>query len=879
MTRLPEKILFFLNWWAVHAPKRLYAIGKRAVVLINNNISFTLNLRLLFTPIFGDYTKTGRIIGFIFRLTSVSASLIFLLILWIVSLLLPIIWWILPFFGAFYFKLWIIPLIIFAFLIFFVAKENTPAKKVKEVSENNPEKTFRPTAYHYLMRLRSEAASCIPALLKEPQIKYLLEKAELMNEVVCKTNGNSQFCQITKDFPQALSSVKSINTENLAKTAYNYAKSNQSRYIELEHIFLAVLDNIPEIENILSTVNSKLEYVERTSEWLVSEREAAAKRYFWQEDYQLPLMGGIGKTMTGRVTPILDSYSEDFTKQVKNGRLKKIIGREEEIKKVAEILSSSARNVLLIGEPGSGKTSIVRGLSHKIVGGVQYPALKFKRLVSMDTGSLIAGTKSAGDISDRINRIFDEVKKSGDIIVFIDEIHSLVTASTDSGSEASNIFSLLEKQLQSNIQFIGATNVENYRKYIEPNGAFSRLFERVDIPESPPQDTLEILKFVTKHTENENHISVTYPALLKIIELSEKLIHERVLPDKAIDILNRTASAVTHAHKYLTSEDVAREISHVTHIPVTTITLNESEKLLRIEDELREHVIGQDEAIIQIGAALKRARAGIRNEKKPIASFLFVGTTGVGKTETAKALARVYFDDEKAMIRLDMSEYQQDDSINRLIGTPNGQSKGILTEAVRTKPFALILLDEIEKANPNILLTFLQVLDDGRLTDSSGRVIDFTNTIIIATSNVGTRGIQEISARGGAFDEMSASAMKEIQNRFAPEFLNRFNGIIVYKPLDKDSVTQIANLMLNKVKKMAVEKRINVSFKMELVTELVKQGYNPEWGARPLARVIENTVETYLAMKLLANEIKMGDTIELGLEAINGKSPNQTGQM
>jgi ATP-dependent Clp protease ATP-binding subunit ClpC len=462
----------------------------------------------------------------------------------------------------------------------------------------------------------------------------------------------------------------------------------------------------------------------------------------------------------------------------------------------------------------------------------------------------------------------DEVKNSGDIILFIDEIHNLIAAA-NSENEGSNIFSLLEPHIKGNIQFIGATNIQNYRKHIEPNGSFARLFELIEITQATKEDTIEILKYRAKYFERDYHITITYPALIKVIDLSEKLIHERVLPDKALDILNRTASSKANTNKYLTSEDISIEISEVTHVPVATIDENESKKLLGIEAQLKKRVIGQDDAIKKVAASLKRARVGIRNEKKPIASFLFVGTTGVGKTETAKALAREYFGDEKVMIRLDMSEYQQADSINRLIGTPDGKSLGILTEAVRAKPFSLILLDEIEKAYSNILHAFLQVLDDGRLTDSTGRVIDFTNTIIIATSNVGTKEIQGISAGNGTFEEIQTKAMAAVREKFAPEFLNRFNGIIVYKPLELNSVNKIAELMLESVRKTANDKGIKVDFKPELISELVKRGFNIEWGARPLARVIEDSVESFLATKILSKEIKKGDTLSIGTEVFD----------
>ena len=838
MLQLPEKLLAFGKWWIWNAPKHLFKLSQVILILLNNEFSFTLNLRLMFTPLFGDYTFMGRFIGFIFRFIEIIFGSLILLILWILSFFIPVVWWLLPILILIKIKLLLLPITLVVFLVWLVAQKNTPEKRVQEVSQNKLASCFRPKALTYTNQPEK--------LYQDPTILLILKKAELLTDTLITELAHA-----------------AIQKAEVIKKAYDYAVSHKTRYVEPEHVFLAVLATHHNIDNVLSTYGGALETLEQTIKWVVAKREDLAKVYFWQKDYEKPIMGGIGKGMTGRVTPALNSVSEDFTRKVKKGLIKKIIGREQEIKEIADILSGSKVNVLIIGEPGSGKTSIVKGIAYKIVRGTEYKSLKFKRIVSLDIGAMLAGTKSPGDVAAKLNKIIEEIDASNDIILFIDEIHNLV-------SEEANIFSILEPHLASDkIQFIGATSIENYRKHIEPNGSFARLFQLVEIPQAGKEDTLEILKYVACEYERDYKIVISLPALKKVIELSEKLVHERVLPDKAIDILNRTAVSISKATKFVTAEDIAKEISEMTHVPVTAVTQDESQKLLNIEKELAKRVIGQDDAINQVGAALKRARVGIRNENKPIASFLFVGTTGVGKTETAKALAQTYFGDSKAMIRLDMSEYQQADSINRLIGSPDGASKGILTEAVRSKPFSLILLDEIEKAYSNVLLTFLQVLDDGRITDSTGRVIDFDNTIIIATSNVGTRAIQEIAGQGGTFDQMQEATMKEVRTHFAPEFLNRFNGIIVFKPLNIDSVRKICNLMLGSVRQLAENKGIKINFKPELVDELIKRGYNPEWGARPLARTIENSVESYLAVKLLANGIKQGDSLELGLEVFS----------
>lgn len=851
--QLPMKpITNFFKWYLIQTPKYLFILGKKITYIVNDQFAFTLNLRLIFTPLFGDYTGIGRFIGFVVRSIEIAIGILFVGFLYVVSFLVPLFWWLLPFILldtklGIYFSL---PIIFGLYILNVFLKRNIPEKKTSYVEAKNILDCFRPTTLRLHKQLLKDCPKAMQKLLAIPSIQYILQKSEL----------NST------DFQTKLATCPLIKSQNIDTTAWEYAKKHNSRYIEIEHIFLAYISLINGLDTFLSSYNTTLKTIENTTEWVISYRESLAKLYFWQEDYHTPEITGVGRGMTGRVTPNLDQVSQDITNQVKKGYLEPIIGRETEIKEMANILSSSKVNLLIIGEPGSGKTSVVKGIAFKIVYGTDFKALQFKRIVSLETGALIAGTKSAGDLAQKIKIIMDEVEASGDIILFIDEIHTL--ASTENNAtDSSSVFSIIEPHLASGrIQFIGATNIANYRKYIEPNGSFSRLFQIYELPQASKADTLEILKKVAHDFERDNKVLITYPALEKAVDLSEKLIHERVLPDKAIDILSRTVAQVSATTKTVTGEDIAKQISEQTHVPVSSISADETRKLLNIETDMKKRVIGQDEAINQIGSAIKRSRVGIRNQNKPIASFLFVGTTGVGKTETAKALAKTYFGDVKTMIRLDMSEYQQIDAIDKLIGTPDGSRKGSLTEAVRTRPFSLILLDEIEKAHSNILLTFLQVLDDGRLTDTTGRVIDFTNSIIIATSNVGTKSIQKLSEGGGAFEEIKALVMNDVREHFAPEFLNRFTGIIVFKPLSIEGAKQIALLMLESVKTMCLEKSIKVSFTDELVTELVKRGYNPEWGARPLARVIEDSVETYIATKLLNGEFKSGQEVELGVE-------------
>ncbi len=844
----------FLYWWLVKAPKIIFVTGKRFLTLLNNYISFTLNVRLIFTPLFGDYTLIGRLIGVTIRIFQIAFGLIFMAIISFVALLLPLLWFTVPIVLFKFIGFWTLLVFLALYLCWAVVTQDTPRKKITQVNDKDLTdylNSFRPVSKNLVELLNRSFPVGVKILMEQPKTQYVLLDDELDKEGVAE---------------KLLKSPR-FDTEKIGIQAYQIAVKQKTRYVEPEHIFLAFISNVQKPETLLSTYGTSLDELGKTVEWVVAEREHLSKRYLWQEDCELLFVGGIGKGMTGRVTPLLDSISEDYTRKVLSGRIEKIVDRETEIKKIADLLSSTRENILIIGEPGSGKTAIVRGIAYKIIEGTGYASLKNRRIVSLDIGSLIAGAKTAGDISAKLNKALEEIRNSGDIILFIDEIHNLVASAGDKNAETSTIYAILEPHIVADrIQFIGATSIPNYRKFIEPNGAFARLFNIIEIKETSKEDTMKILKARARRAKSKLNVTVTYPALLKTIELCEKLIHERVMPDKALDVLNRAISGFAQTSKVVNSACIAREVSEMTNIPSELITQGEAEKVLNIEDAMEKMVIGQDHAVRQIGAALKRARAGVRNEEKPIASFLFVGTTGVGKTQTAKALAKSYFGDQNAMIRIDMSEYQQADSINRLLGNPDGSSKGLLTEAVRTKPFSLILLDEIEKAHPNILLTFLQVLDDGRLTDSSGTLVSFNNSIIIATSNVGTRSIQQIFEKGGTLDEMDTVVKKEVREKFAPEFLNRFTGIIVFNPLTIDNVRKICLMLLETIKGIAKEKGVNLSFKPQLVDELIKRGYSPEWGARPLARVIEDTVESYIATKILKNQIKPGDEINLGTE-------------
>ena len=853
MKKLPEILVEPLVWIFFKIPEKLIKLFFRLLVLVNHAVSFTLNIKLLFIPLFGDYTFAGRIIGFVFRVGQILVGFVCVLGLLTTVIVSPICWYLLPLFLIKYFG-YVSLLIYFGlYVLLLFLLWDRPLRKIKNVKSSDILASFKPEAFSYIKEVKK--SNSLNTFLRNSKIQFLLKKLELNKP----------------DFEKAVAEVPSFKIWKLSKRAFDLAKADDIRYVEVEHVFYAFLKLFGNVDDILMSFGVSIEDVVETINWIVVERGRLSKIFFWQEDYSVERLGGFSRGMTGRVTPNLDSVSTDFTRLAKKGLIRGIIAHQKEISEICTLLSGASKvNVMVVGPPGSGKTSIVKGIAESIIEGTEFKEVANKRIVSVETGALVSGAKNSGDIAQKFQKIMDEVTKSGDIILFFDEVHNLVSGVSNDATDVSSIYSILEPYLSTGkIQVIAATNRRTFRKYVEPNGAFARLFHIVDIEPSTGEETEDILKHLSFGIERTEKLLVTFLAVKKIVRLSQDLIQERVFPDKAVAVLNRCVSVASQEGIDVTAELTSRIISEMTHIPVTEIGVDESEKLIHLEEEMRKKIIGQDKAVEQVAKALKRARVGIRDENKPIASFLFVGTTGVGKTETAKTLSEVYFGSEEKMIRLDMSEYQQEDSMNRLLGSPDGSTLGVLTEAVRANPFNVVLLDEIEKASPTILLTFLQVLDDGRLTDSSGNTVNFVHTIIICTSNVGTRELQLVSARKGTFSEMEEIVLKKVHEHFAPEFLNRFTGIIVFNPLSKEDVKKIASILLKKVEKIAEDKDIKITFTEGLLEGLVERGYNAEMGARPLARVIEDKVETYLADKILTKEIKKGDTVELGEEIFN----------
>ena len=647
-----------------------------------------------------------------------------------------------------------------------------------------------------------------------------------------------------------------------------------------------------------------------------------------------------GKRANAELTPTLDQYSRDLTRMAANGELDPVIGREKEIDRVIQILSRRGKNnPCLIGEPGVGKTAIAEGLAECIVSGLVPETVAGKRVVTLDLSGMVAGSKYRGEFEERIKRVIREVILAGNILLFLDELHTIIGAGGAEGAiDASNI--LKPSLARGEIQLIGATTIEEYRKYIEKDAALERRFQPVNIEEPSAEQTVRILKGLRPQYEAHHHVTITDEGIAAAVTLSTRYINDRFLPDKAIDLMDEAAARVRltgfktpeqisgyetkirsleqeleqalirqefeHAseikcekeelekkyekavkkyhkdanRKQLTvgENQIAAVVAEWTKIPVSKLTEDEAARLKKLEKTLHKRVVGQEEAVSAVARAVRRGRVGLKDAGRPIGSFLFLGPTGVGKTEISKALAEAMFGDESAMIRVDMSEYMEKHSVSKMIGSPPGyvgyEEGGQLSEKVRRNPYSVILFDEIEKAHPDVFNVLLQVLDDGHITDAQGRKVDFKNTIIIMTSNAGAQSIVEPKNLGFAsaesekhtYERMKNGVMEEVKRIFKPEFLNRIDDIIVFRTLNKDDMKQIVTLMTRSLVKRCKEQMdITLNIRDSVKKYIVEKAYDPKYGARPLRRMIQTKIEDTLAEEILSGNIKGGDVVDAGI--------------
>jgi ATP-dependent Clp protease ATP-binding subunit ClpC len=643
--------------------------------------------------------------------------------------------------------------------------------------------------------------------------------------------------------------------------AYRDASDGKRQTVTAMEIFSQVFLASPVLQELLDGLGYPAPQVVHVAEWIRLQDKLREDHARFVRLASLKPGDVMNRSMTARATPLLDRFSEDLTIAARNGHLSPLVGRDGEMEELLRAIESGRRSVILVGEPGTGKHALVEGLARRMVEEDVPEELFDRRLVSLDVPQIIgAGDPSLA--SERLFAVLEEVALSGNIILVLHGIDSLET-STGALDLATAFATELEK---GHFIAIGTTSPRAYVERLERRPLGARM-TRVDVGEMSQDDSIRVAMAKSLGIEYRNQVFFSYAAIEKAVTLSSRYMHDRSLPASALDALRESAVLARKArgeHTFVSAEDVARVIHDKTNVPVEQVTQDESSKLLALEEKLHGRVVGQEAAVTAVAQAMRRARAELREGKRPIANFLFMGPTGVGKTETAKALAAEYFGSEKAMIRLDMSEYQEAGSASRMIGEDNDERGGVLTEAVRKNPFSIVLLDEMEKAHPDILNLFLQVMDDGRLTDGAGRTIDFTNVVLIATSNAGTAYIQDEVKKGTDVEQIKTALMeRELKGTFRPEFLNRFDAIIVFKPLSMDDVVQIAWLLLNSVGAQLDTKGIHWRAEDAAVEKLAQLGFDPSFGARPLRRVIQDRVDNLLADLILRKAVNRRDTVVL----------------
>ncbi|MDO1450300.1 ATP-dependent Clp protease ATP-binding subunit [Rhodocytophaga aerolata] len=825
------------------------------------------------------------------------------------------------------------------------------SNRVKEVISLSREEALRLGhdyigTEHLLLGMIREGEGVAVGLLK----KLGISLDELRTSIEQATKGTA-----TNNVKNLANIPLTRQSEKVLKITYLEAKIFKSQLIGTEHLLLSILrdeDNIA--TQILAKFDINYEVIKELLEYHSHNPMSGPDTDDNDED-NARMFGsgsGSGKESSGKNpseksrTPVLDNFGRDLTKLAEIGKLDPIVGREKEIERVAQILSRRKKNnPILIGEPGVGKTAIAEGLALRIIHKKVSRVLFGKRVVTLDLASLVAGTKYRGQFEERMKAVMNELEKSPEVILFIDELHTIVGAGGASGSlDASNMFK--PALARGDIQCIGATTLDEYRQYIEKDGALARRFQIVMVDATSPEETIEILTNIKEKYEDHHHVIYSPEAIEACVKLSDRYISDRFLPDKAIDVMDEAGARVhinnitvpddilkleeqienikkeknqvvksqkyeeaaqlrdkekrlleqldraknaweedTKQRRYnVQEENIAEVIAMMTGIPTKRVAQNEGNKLLEMGNELKGKVIGQDDAISKLVKAIQRTRVGLKDPKKPIGSFVFLGPTGVGKTELAKVLATYLFDKEDALVRIDMSEYMEKFSVSRLVGAPPGyvgyEEGGQLTEKIRRKPYSVILLDEIEKAHPDVFNLLLQVLDDGILTDGLGRRVDFRNTIIIMTSNIGVRDLKDFGAGIGfstraksenSDDLMKSTIANALRKAFSPEFLNRLDDVIVFNSLQREHIHKIIDLTLGKL----FNRLTALGYRIELTEKakdfLSEKGFDPQYGARPLNRAIQKYLEDPVAEEILKGEVSEGDTI---LADHDGKSEN-----
>lgn len=703
--------------------------------------------------------------------------------------------------------------------------------------------------------------------------KYMLLRAGFGIEKDLSGMISEAILEIAKTDEQKSQLVLDQDSLAVLEAAKQNAILHKRDYVSVGDILIGLIQKSNIFKEMMFEIKVEEKDMQRVVEWyeLLLSYRSRYERPMWERE----ISGGIGRDWSFGYTPTLNQFARNINQEIENSGEVHVYGRSGEINEIERILAKSSQsNALLIGEHGIGKKTVVRGFVSRIVFSKVLPVLKYKQVFQVDTGALLSGSSDPGEIATRVTRIFNEAIRAGNIILFFDNFHALFSSKQGVGQV--DVSEVIMPYLQGTINVIGTTTIKDYHKNIEANPGVAQALDKIIVTEPNADETLQVLEEMVPIIENRNDVFWPYQSLREVVRVASRYIQNVPFPQKAIKIVDEVSVEIAKSdRKVVLAKDVDELMGKKLEVPVTQAEGKEAEKLLHLEEFLHMRVIGQNEAILAIAGAMRRARSGIQSEKRPIGTFLFLGPTGVGKTETSKALAEAYFGSEKSMIRVDMSEYQEASSVYRLIGSPpvagSEGEKGQLTTSVIDNPFSLILLDEIEKAHPNILTLFLQVFDDGRLTDSSGRTVDFTNTIIISTSNAGSELIRQNIQKGISGEQMKKTLLDFLQKKgiFRPEFLNRFDAVVAFHPLSQEQILQVAKLMLDQLAKRMSEKEITLDFTEGAVEKLAKAGFDPVYGARPMRRVIQDKVENMLAQSILAGKIPRGSKLIINDTDIN----------